>query len=56
MVRRVLAAIALAGFTVCAAAAPALADTPPGPGSTQCVPGQNPQPGPGQVGGTCPAH
>lgn len=52
MVRRVIVALAAAGFTVCAAAAPALASQP-GPGSTQCVPGQNPQPGPGQVAGVC---
>lgn len=35
-------------------AATAFADTP-GPGDKQCVPGQNSQPGPNQVGGTCPS-
>lgn len=51
--RKALAAVGLSIGLALGAAAAAGAATP-GPGDTQCVPGQDAQPGPAQVGGTCP--
>jgi hypothetical protein len=53
--KRKLAAVGLLTVVLVGSAAPALAN-PPGPGSKQCTPGQNPQPQPGQKGGTCPGN
>ncbi len=52
--RRRLMMLLLAGAIGVASVAPVALADPPGPGDKQCVPGQNPQPGPGQKGGTCP--
>jgi hypothetical protein len=41
---------------VIAVAAPVAVADPPGGGDKQCIPGLNPQPHPGQKGGSCPGH
>jgi hypothetical protein len=41
---------------VIAVAAPVAVADPPGGGDKQCIPGLNPQPHPGQKGGTCPGR
>ncbi|MFI8101681.1 hypothetical protein [Streptomyces sp. NPDC086023] len=51
-IRRLTAAVFLAGFASVASAAPALADRP-GPGDKQCVPGQHGSPQPGFKAGAC---
>ena len=52
--RKILAGAMVIG--VLGVAAPVALADPPGPGDKQCIPGLNPQPHPGQKGGTCPGH
>jgi hypothetical protein len=54
--KRKLALLVLAGAIGIASVAPAALGAPPGGGDKQCIPGQNPQPGGGQKGGSCPGH
>lgn len=51
--RRSIAVTVIAGIVSMVGVSTALADKP-GPGSKQCIPGQNGNPKPGQKAGVCP--